>query len=63
MPALIDTCLWIDFTRKRSPRALKLLIATVAIHHDAELITFDKDFDAISKAVGLRVNLLQKPVR
>ena len=134
MPALIDSSLWIDFTRARSPRALKqfiapyilapeaalaepiiyevlryatdqevraieaqfqtmpclqtpedlwswaaklgqscrktginagaldLLIATVAIHHDAELITFDRDFEAIAGACALRVKLLQRPI-
>jgi predicted nucleic acid-binding protein len=133
MPALIDSSLWIDFTRARSPRPLKqfiathilsphavlaepiayevlrfatdeetrllraqfrlmpllptpddlwdraatlgqhcrktgispgsldLLIAQVAIHHDAELITFDADFEAIAKASDLRVKLLHWP--
>ncbi len=41
--------------------ALDLLIATVAIHHDAELITFDQDFQKIARACGLRVKLLQRP--
>jgi predicted nucleic acid-binding protein len=131
--ALIDSSLWIDFTRSRSPRALKqfiapyvlapdsvlaepiiyellryaadeeirvleaqfqtmpmiqtpddlwaaatklgqrcrrkginagsldLLIATVAMHHDAELVTFDAGFQKIAKACDLRVNLLLRP--
>ena len=133
MPWLIDSSLWIDFTRARSPRALKvfiapyvlapeaalaepvayevlrhateaeippieaqfqtmpmmptprdlwisaaklgqscrrkgvnassldLLIVTVAIHHEAELITFDRDFQSIAGACELRVKLLQRP--
>ena len=133
MAALIDSSLWIDFIRSRSPRALKefiapyvlapdaavaepivfevlrhalddeipavsaqlnampmlqtpedlwtraavlgqrcrkkgitagsidLLIVTVAIHHDAELVTFDVDFQVIAKACDLRIKLLQRP--
>jgi hypothetical protein len=132
-PTLLDSSLWIDFTRQRSPRALKqfiapyilaqnaalaepimfevlrfatvdeiepiqaqfqllpllptpndlwesaaklgqscrgkgitagpldLLIAQIAVHHEAELVTFDTDFQAIAKACGLRVKLLQRP--
>ena len=133
MSWLIDTSLWIDFTRSRSPRSLKLfispfilspqaalaepiqyevlrhatdeelppvqlqfqtmsllqtpddlwssaatlgqrcrkkginagsldlLIVTVAIHHQAELITFDRDFQNITRACDLRLKLLQRP--
>ncbi len=133
MPFLIDTCLWIDFTRKRSPRILKqfiapyilnpnahltppisfeilrhaspaeskqleehfltfpilatpadlwmqacklgqacqqknimvgsfdLLIATIAIHHDAELISFDDDFLKIASISPLKVKHLKRP--
>src|SRR5262245_59174260 len=133
MPTLIDTSLWIDLTRARSPQAVKqfvasyilhpdahlaepgafeilshssaaearsnqqqfqalptlatppdlwthathlgqaclrkgfnvasldLLIATVAIHHAAELITFDSDFQHIAGVSGLQVNLLVRP--
>ena len=41
--------------------SLDLLIVTVAIHHDAELITFDQDFQAIARVCGLRLRLLQRP--
>jgi len=44
MPTLIDTSLWIDFTRARSPKALKLFIAPFILHPDAHLaepITFE----------------------
>lgn len=133
MPTLIDSSVWIDFTRTRSPRSLKqfiapfvlspeasvaepivfevlrfagereishiqaqfqtlpmldtpadlwsksaklgqncrkkgidagamdLLISTVAIHHDAELITFDADFERIAAIGDLRVKLLRRP--
>jgi predicted nucleic acid-binding protein len=133
MPTLIDTSLWIDFTRPRSPRALKrfiapfilhpdahvaepitfellrhataaeakqlaaqfqtmrmlstpsllwseaadlgqacrqkniavnsldLLIATIAIHHGAEVVTFDDDFQKIASVSNLQVKLLKRP--
>lgn len=40
--------------------ALDLLIATVCIHHDAELITFDKQFGAMAKASKLRAQILTR---
>jgi len=133
MPWLIDSSLWIDFTRARSPRSVKhfiapyilapeaalaepiayevlrhateaeippihaqfqtmpmlstpgdlwttaarlgqncrrkginassldLLIVTVAIHHDAELVTFDRDFQSIAGVCEFRLKLLQHP--
>jgi predicted nucleic acid-binding protein len=133
MAALIDTSLWIDFTRARSPRTLKrfiapfildpeahvaepvafeilrhatateakqltrqfatlpmlptpedlwaqaaqigqacrrknievgsldLLIATVALHHGAEVVTFDDDFPKIATVSSLQVKLLKRP--
>jgi predicted nucleic acid-binding protein len=41
--------------------SLDLLIAAVAIHHGAELITFDGDFQHIAAVSGLQVNLLVRP--
>jgi predicted nucleic acid-binding protein len=44
MPTLIDTSLWIDFTRARSPRTLKRFIAPFILDPDAHLgepITFE----------------------
>jgi predicted nucleic acid-binding protein len=38
--------------------SLDLVIAAIALHHDAEVITFDADFSAISTASTLRVRLL-----
>jgi predicted nucleic acid-binding protein len=133
MATLIDTSLWIDFTRARSPQTLKrfiapyildaaahlaepvwfevlrhattaeskqlqqqfqtlpmletptdiwdraaelgqacrkkgvtansldLLIATVAIHHSAEVVTFDNNFQDIAAVSSLLVRLLVRP--
>lgn len=44
MSTLIDTSLWIDFTRSRSPQSLKQFIAPYILHptaHVAEPITFE----------------------
>jgi predicted nucleic acid-binding protein len=43
-------------------KALDLLIATVALHHNAEVVTFDTDYEKIAKASGLRVHLLKRKV-
>lgn len=40
--------------------SLDLLITSVAIHHDVELVTFDSDFTQIAKASGLKVILLPR---
>jgi predicted nucleic acid-binding protein len=40
---------------------MDLLIAAVAIHHGAELVTFDTDFRAIARMSTLRVKLLKRP--
>ena len=133
MPTLIDTSLWIDFTRTRSPRTIKrfvapyilhpeahlaepvvfeilrhattaeakqltqqfqtlpmlaappslwtqatalgqacrrkniavgsldLLIAAIALHHGAEVVTFDGDYQKIASVSQLQVKLLQRP--
>lgn len=133
MARLIDTCIWVDFTRAKSPQALKesilpwlkderahlcepvafevlrhatpsertqleswfatfpllptprtlwrdaadlgrrcrekgstpgsldLLVAVLAIRHEAELVTFDADFLTIAKASPLLVQHLQRP--
>src|SRR5260221_5805692 len=37
MAGLIDTSLWVDFTRTRSPRTLKRFIAPFILHPDAHL--------------------------
>ena len=44
MAALIDTSLWIDFARTRSPKSIKRFIAPYILHPDAHLaepITFE----------------------
>ena len=133
MATLIDTSLWIDFTRARSPKAIKqfiapfilhpdvhlaepvafemlrhatpaeskqltqqfqtlpmlstpadlwmqaavlgqacrqknigvssldLLIACIALHHGAEVVTFDSDFQKIAGISRLHVKLLKRP--
>lgn len=43
-----------------TPGAIDLLIAAVALHHDAEVVTFDADYRLISRATSLRVQLLTR---
>ncbi len=40
--------------------SLDLLIAAIALHCDAELVTFDTDYSAIARAAPLRVVLLSR---
>ena len=42
--------------------SIDLLIAVVAIHHQAELITFDNDFQRIASVSSLQVRLLKRPI-
>ena len=42
------------------PRAMDLLIAQIALHHHALLVTFDKHFQQIAKVSSLQVNLLTR---
>jgi hypothetical protein len=44
-----------------TPGSLDLLIAAVAIHHDAELLTFDSDFEQIARVSSLQVRHLRQP--
>jgi predicted nucleic acid-binding protein len=41
--------------------SIDLLIATIAIHHGAELVTFDRDFQRLAGLSDLRVKVLQPP--
>jgi len=41
--------------------SLDLLIAAVALHHNAELVSFDADFEAIALVSALRLNRLTRP--
>jgi predicted nucleic acid-binding protein len=41
--------------------ALDLLIATIAIHHNVEVITFDRGFAHITAVSRLRARVLQRP--
>lgn len=40
--------------------SLDLVIAALALHHDAELVTFDADYAAIRRASALRLILLTR---
>ena len=44
-----------------TPGALDLLIATVAMYHGAELLTFDTDFERIARVSALQVTHLRRP--
>jgi predicted nucleic acid-binding protein len=41
-----------------SASSLDLLIAAIALHHGAEIITFDDDFQRIARVSNLRVKVL-----
>jgi len=41
--------------------SLDLLIAAIALHHGAEVVTFDADFEKIASLSALQVKLLQRP--
>ncbi len=45
-----------------NPNSIDLLIAVVAIHHGAEIVTFDAGFKDIARASELKVKLLKRPV-
>lgn len=44
-----------------TPRSFDLLIAALALHHRAELVTFDADFQPIARAAPLHLTLLTRP--
>ena len=41
--------------------SLDLLIAAIALHHGAEVVTFDDDFQKIASVSKLLVKLLKRP--
>jgi predicted nucleic acid-binding protein len=41
--------------------SLDLLIAAIALHHGAEVVTFDGDYQKIASISHLQVKLLQRP--
>ncbi len=45
----------------RSVVSLDLLVAAVALHHDALLVSFDTDFEAIASVSELRLQRLARP--
>jgi len=46
----------------RSVLSLDLLIAAVALHHNALLVSFDADFEVIASVSALRLTRLNRPV-
>ena len=44
-----------------TPLSFDLLIATIAVHHGAELLTFDSDYAKIAAVSSLKVKLLKRP--
>ncbi len=47
-------------SRSISAGSLDLLIAAIAVHHHATLVTFDADFELIATVSPLQVRLLQR---
>jgi predicted nucleic acid-binding protein len=45
----------------RTVPSLDLLVAAVALHHNAELVSFDVDFEAIAGVSDLRLKRLERP--
>jgi predicted nucleic acid-binding protein len=41
--------------------SLDLLVASVALHHNAVLVSFDADFEAIASVSELRLQRLERP--
>ena len=41
--------------------SLDLLVAAVALHHNAVLVSFDADFEAITLVSELRLKRLRRP--
>jgi len=46
----------------RTVASLDLLVAAVAIHHQATVVTFDADFAAIAAVSALQVERLERPL-
>jgi predicted nucleic acid-binding protein len=45
----------------RTVLSLDLLVAAVALHHNAVLVSFDADFEAIAAVSALRLHRLSRP--
>ena len=45
----------------RTVLSLDLLVAAVAVHHNAVLVSFDADFEAIASVSELRLQRLERP--
>ena len=46
----------------RTVFSIDLLVAAVALHHNALLVSFDTDFEAIASVSELRLQRLERPV-
>ena len=46
----------------RTVFSIDLLVAAVALHHNALLVSFDADFEAIASVSELRLQRLERPV-
>jgi predicted nucleic acid-binding protein len=42
--------------------SLDLLVAAIALHHKATVVTFDGDFEAITAISQLQVQRLRRPI-
>jgi predicted nucleic acid-binding protein len=47
----------------RTVVSLDLLVAALALHHNAVLVSFNADFEAIAAVSALRLQRLERPVR
>ena len=45
----------------RTVLSLDLLVAAVALHYNAVLVSFDADFEAVASVSDLRLQRLQRP--
>jgi len=59
MPTLIDTSLWIDLTRARSPQPVKLFVASYILHPDAHLAE-PVAFEILRHATGAEARQIQQ---
>jgi predicted nucleic acid-binding protein len=59
-PYVLDPATLADHIN-RSDLSVDLLVAAVALHHNAVLVSFDADFNAIASVSALRLHRLTRP--
>jgi predicted nucleic acid-binding protein len=59
MPTLVDTSLWIDLTRARTPQPVKRFVASYVLHPDAHLAE-PVAFEILRHATGAEVKQIQQ---